>query len=59
TGAGAGAGAIGGSGSAAVDPSLAGYSFSGLSWQLVLFLLIASVLVARWLRRFLQARLLS
>jgi hypothetical protein len=42
-----------------LTPSLAGYKFRGVSWRLGLVLLLITAVVARWLRRFLQARLLS
>jgi hypothetical protein len=42
-----------------LTPSLATYKFKGVSWQLILLVLVVSVLVGRWLRRFLQVRLLS
>jgi hypothetical protein len=54
-----GAGTIGDGGGSALAPSLTNYKFKGVSWQLVLLALVVSVLVARWLRRFLQSRLLS
>jgi len=38
--------------------SLAGYSFEGVSWGLVLVLAVVTLLVARWLRGFLGRRLL-
>jgi hypothetical protein len=42
-----------------LTPALATYKFKGVSWRLILLVLAVSVLVARWMRRFLQSRLLS
>jgi hypothetical protein len=46
-------------GSGELNSALAGYHFDGVPLSLIIVLLIASALLAHWLRRFLQARLLS
>jgi hypothetical protein len=54
-----GAGSGSGNGDIGALPSLATYHFKGVPWQAFVVVLIITAFVARWLRRFLQARLLS